>query len=146
MAGMPLQALAPHADLAAHEFMSELEKNGFQFVLQHVEHIWRGIRSPMSGIAVASFAGFLQCNLRYPGIEPDKDRADDAERGRSRVQEVAVALHERFGGVVESRCDKQQRPSAVAFTTRECGVRWDCSTHDAYRPTFRRRARPQTKS
>ena len=26
MAGLPLQALAPHADLAAHEFISELER------------------------------------------------------------------------------------------------------------------------
>ena len=60
MAGVPLQALAPHADLVAHQFIAELERiqpvagdgavaqpdydtsqDGFEFVLQFVDRLDR---------------------------------------------------------------------------------------------------------
>src|SRR6202048_4556679 len=123
MAGVPLQALAPHADLIAHEFISELEriqpvagygsvaqsdyrasKDGFEFVLQRVERVQRGgMCRPLADIENGGrqLAGLLRRNPGYLGVDSGKNRTDDAEGCHAQIQKIAVAVHERLGVVVD---------------------------------------------
>ena len=79
-------------------------KNGFEFVLQRVERVHRGgMFHPLADIENGrrQLAGLLRRDPGHLGVERGEQRADDAEHGDAEIGEVAVAVDERFGVVVD---------------------------------------------
>jgi hypothetical protein len=124
MAGMPRQALAPHDDPFPHEFEPERIQPSLEMVPDH----WAS-RNGFEFVPGASILMVARMSIAPP---------PPGTGGR-------FSAHQRFGGLVESRCDKLRHPSAVAFTTRECGVAlgWQHPRLIPARPALRRRADPQ---
>ena len=119
--GVPLEVIAAHADLVAHEFTAKLKifspslemvpraadhrapQDRLEFVLQLVERVEAlGVFQPLADIenGGGEFAGLFRRDPRNLGVDAGKYRADDAERSGGEIHHVAVAVHERFGVVI----------------------------------------------
>src|SRR5260370_32848084 len=111
---VPLQMVAAHADLVAHEFIAELERvqpvardsavaqayhraaqYPLEFVLQLVERIEGfGVLHPLADIEDGSrkLACLLGRDPRDLGVDAGEDRTDDAQRRCTHIHHVAVAI------------------------------------------------------